>query len=78
MALESGSMDDESTMRFDRETGEIVCLETEVLRSVEEDSDYDGSELPDWQRKEIEIARALLTDNGTRFIVPPPSGTIGY
>jgi len=71
IALESSAMDGEHITRFDRETGEMVYLEGKVLCSVEEDPDYDGDDLPDWQRKEIGIARALLTDDGARFIDPP-------
>lgn len=71
IALESISMEDEHISRFDRDAGEMVYLEAEVLRSMEEDPDYDGSDLPEWQRKEVETARALLADDGTRFIDPP-------
>ena len=75
MALESDGMENEHISRFDRDAGEMVYLEADVLRSVEEDPDYDGSDLPDWQRKEIETARALLADDGTRFIDPPHRDT---
>jgi len=75
IALESSTMDDEQISRFDREAGEVVHLEAEVLHSVEEDPDYDGGDLPDWQRREVETARALLADDGTRFINPPHRDT---
>jgi len=75
MALESTGMEHEHISRFDRRTGEIAYVEADVLRSVEEDPDYDGSDLPDWQRKEVETACALLADDGTRFIDPPSRDT---
>jgi len=75
MALESSGMEDEHISRFDRRTGEMAYVEADVLRSVEEDPDYDGSDLPDWRRKEVETACALLADDGTRFIEPPSRDT---
>ena|GEM_PF-3594043 len=75
MAIESDGMEHEHISRVDRDTGEVVYLEAEVLRSVQEDPEYEGSDLPDWQRKEIETARALLADDGTRFIGPPSRDT---
>ena len=77
IALESGAMADENISRFDRDTGEMVYLEAAVLRSAEEDPDYHGAGLPDWQRKEVETARALLADDGARFIDPPRRGDRG-
>ena len=85
-ALESDGMEEAHITRFDRDTGKMVYLEAAVLRSVEEDPDYDGSDLPDWpaqssamrragQRREVETARALLADDGTRFIDPPHRDT---
>jgi len=71
MALESSDTADGHISRFDRGAGEMVYLESAVLRSVAEEPDYDGSDLPDWQRKEVETARALLDDDGSRFIDPP-------
>jgi len=41
------------------------------LHWVAEDPNHDGSDLPDWHRKEVETARALLANDGTRFIDPP-------
>jgi len=74
-ALESSSVEDEQVSRFDREIGEMVYVKAEVLRSVEQDLDYDGSDLPEWQRNEVETARALLADDGTRFVYPPSRDT---
>jgi len=71
LALESGGMEDEHISRFDRGTGEMVYPEAGVLRSVEENPEYDGSHLADRQREGVETARALLADDGTRFIDPP-------
>ena len=74
IALESSGMEDAHISRFDREPGEMAYVKADVLRSVAEDPEYDGNDLPDWQRKEVETARALLADDGTRFTDPPGHG----
>ena len=73
MGIESSAIEEEHVTCFDRESGEMVYLEREMLRSVEEDPDNDDSDFADWQQKEIKTARALLADDGTRFIDPPHS-----
>ena len=57
--------------RYDRETGRLVTVEESVLRDVE-DGDVEAlATLAEWQKGEIEIARAILADTGDRFIDPP-------
>jgi hypothetical protein len=57
--------------RYDRETGRIVTVEKSVLQSAE-DGDVEAlASLPEWQKPEVEIARAILADTGERFIDPP-------
>ncbi len=57
--------------RYDRETGRVVTVEKSVLRDVE-DGDVEAlATLAEWQKEEVEIARAILADTGDRFIDPP-------
>ena len=61
----------EHVTRFDRQTGQIVGVEQSILSAVEEGREDSLTDLPDWQKKELEIARALCADAGERFIEPP-------
>jgi len=56
---------------FDRQTGRIVSVSREVLDLVESNDKSAMADLPDWQREEIELATAIMTDDGGRFINPP-------
>jgi hypothetical protein len=65
-------MDDpEHVTRFDRHTGQIVSVEHSILSAVEEGKADSLTDLPDWQKKEVELARALCEDAGERFLRPP-------
>lgn len=65
-ALEFDSPD--YTTRYDREAGRLVMVEESLLESVEEG---DEETLVDMPKEEVEIARAIVTDTGERFIDPP-------
>jgi len=72
LVLEMGS--EEVSVYFDRETGRIVTVESSTRAAVEDEDEAKLTALPDWQRAEIELARAILRDeesDGTRFIAPP-------
>ena len=56
---------------YDRETGRLVTVERSVLTATEEGDEESLSALPDWQKEEVEIARAIAADSGQRFIDPP-------
>ena len=61
----------EHLTRFDRQTGQIVSVERSILSAVEEGREDSLTNLPDWQKKEVEVARALWEDAGERFLGPP-------
>jgi hypothetical protein len=57
--------------RYDREAGQLVMVEESVLRSVEEGDEEALAGVPEWQKEQVEIARAMVADIGERFISPP-------
>ncbi|MGH8020820.1 MAG: UPF0158 family protein [Opitutaceae bacterium] len=69
-SLESQSDVDEYAHRFDRTTGRMVMVEESILNAVDDDEEA-LADLPDWQKGEIEVARAIVADDGMRFIKPP-------
>ncbi len=58
-------------MRFDRQTGRIVSVERHILSAFEEGQEDDLGDIPDWQKEELDIARAMAKDDGQRFIDAP-------
>lgn len=62
---------EEHAVYFDRETGQIVSIESQILSSVEENDEEGLADLADWQEAELDIARAVVEDDGTRFIPGP-------
>jgi hypothetical protein len=56
---------------FDRQMGRVVSVDRDVMNGVEEDDEERLDGLPDWQKDEVEIARAVCDDNGERFIDAP-------
>lgn len=56
---------------FDRQTGRVVSADRDVINGVEEGNEERLDGLPDWQKQEVEIARAICDDNGERFIDAP-------
>jgi hypothetical protein len=68
-ALESDS--DEFATRVDLHTGAVVRVEHSLISAVEEgDEDYLDS-LADWQKEEVEIAKAIVEDSDGRFVGAP-------
>jgi hypothetical protein len=61
----------EHCTQYDRETGRLVTVEESVLRDVENGEVEALASLAEWQKEEVEIARAILADSGDRFIDPP-------
>ena len=61
----------EHTTLLDRQTGRIVSVEHHVMRAVEEGDEERLKELADWQKEEVEMARAILEDDKDRFIEAP-------
>jgi hypothetical protein len=68
-ALEFESVDRRSY--FDRHTGRIVSVADRILSAVEESQEETLMSTADWQREEIETARAIVNHSGDRFIDPP-------
>ena len=58
-------------MYFDRQTGRVVSVDRDVMSGVEEGDEEQLQGLPDWQKEEVEIARAILDYDGDRFIDAP-------
>ena len=56
---------------FDLQTGRVVSVDRDVMNGVEEEDQERLDGLPDWQKDEVEIARAVCDDNGERFIDAP-------
>ena len=50
---------DESVTQFDRQTGRIVSVDRHILSAFEEGKEDELGELPDWQKEQLEIARAV-------------------
>src|SRR6266480_4992550 len=55
----------------DLENGCVVTIDGSVLSDVEEGDEDALSDVPDWQKDEIEIARAIVANSGKRFVAPP-------
>ena len=68
-ALEFDS--EEHVTRVDLENGCVVMVDNTVMSAVEEDDDAALQELPDWEREQVEIARAIVADSGQRFVEAP-------
>jgi hypothetical protein len=68
-ALEFDS--DEHASRVDLQNGTVVRLPHSLLSAIEE-GDEDALEgLADWEKEEVEIARAIVEDSGERFLAAP-------
>jgi hypothetical protein len=68
-ALEFDS--DSHVTRFDLQNGCVVSVSAEVFRAAEEDDEEALQDLPDWQKDEVENARAIVADSGERFVDAP-------
>jgi len=60
---------DEVHASVDRVTGDVVVLTDEELGAAEDEAD--PSEFPEWQRPNIEQAKAVQADEGGRFVALP-------
>ena len=68
-ALEFDS--DEYSNRVDLEHGSVVRLSHSLLNAVEEGDEDALESLADWEKEEIEVARAMVADSGERFVDAP-------
>src|ERR1700745_3910033 len=62
---------DERVTRVDLQNGCVVTVDRAVLSAVEENDEASPGQLPDWQKPELEIARAIVDDSGKRFVAAP-------
>jgi hypothetical protein len=69
MALEFET--EEYRTYFDRDTGRTVAVESTVLSAVEEGDEEDLADLVEEGNEELEIAKAIINDDGSRFLSPP-------
>jgi hypothetical protein len=56
---------------FDRQTGQTVTVERTFLGAFEDGDEERFADVPDWQKDEVEVARAIADDDGQRFIHAP-------
>jgi hypothetical protein len=68
-ALEFDS--DERVTNVDLQNGCVMSVDRSLLSAVEENDEASLGDLPDWQKPELEIARAIVDDSGERFVVAP-------
>ncbi len=62
---------EESVTRVDLQNGCVVTVDRTVLSAAEEGDEEALKELPEWEKKEVEIARAMAEDTGKRFVSAP-------
>src|SRR5439155_26361437 len=66
--IEALEFDFEEIRAFvDLENGCVVMVQRSVLSDVEEGDEEALSDVPDWQKDEVEIPRAIVADSGQRF-----------
>jgi hypothetical protein len=68
-ALEFDS--EEHVQRVDLHKGRVVMVERSVLSALEEGDEEMLSDLPEWQKEQVEIGRAMVEDSGERFVDAP-------
>jgi hypothetical protein len=56
---------------FDRKTGAVVSVEETMISRLEDEEEEDPDDLAEWQKEEYEVAREIVSDDGSRFIPPP-------
>jgi hypothetical protein len=69
LALEMPS--EEFRTYFDRKTGAVVLVEETMLSRLEDGEEEDLDDLAEWRKVEYEVAKEIVSDNGSRFIPPP-------
>jgi hypothetical protein len=62
---------EESRTYFDRKTGAVVLVEETMLSRLEDGEEEDLGDLAEWRKEEYEVAKEIVSDNGSRFIPPP-------
>ncbi len=68
-ALEFDS--DEYGSHVDLQEGRVVRLPNSLLSATEEGDEEALDNLADWEKEEVEIAKAIIADSGERFVDAP-------
>jgi len=61
----------EYTNRVDLQDGCVVRLPNSLLSAAEEGDEEVLDSLADWEKEEVEIAKAIVADSGERFVEAP-------
>jgi hypothetical protein len=61
----------ERITRFDLHEGRVVSVERGILSALEESDEERLVNVPDWQKEEVELARAIEADPDGRFVGAP-------
>ncbi|PYL01843.1 MAG: hypothetical protein DME19_00165 [Verrucomicrobia bacterium] len=62
---------EERVTRVDLQNSCVVSVDRSLLSAFEEGDEDVARNLPDWQKEEAEIARAMVEDSGDRFVRAP-------
>jgi len=62
---------DETRTFLDTQTGKVISLMDDELRAAENAEDEDPTGLGEWERESIEQAKAVLAEDGARFLPLP-------
>lgn len=62
---------EELVRRVDLQEGRVVTLDRSILDAVENDEEESLANVPDWQRGEVDLAKAIVADAGKRFVNAP-------
>ena len=62
---------DETRTFLDTQTGKVISLMDDELRAAENEEDENSARLGEWERESIEQAKAVLAEDGTRFLRLP-------
>jgi len=65
------SVGDEMRAYLDKQEGKVLLLMDDELRAVEEDNDLTNR--GEWERENIELAKAVLAEDRSRFLSLPDS-----
>ena len=62
---------------LDKETGEVITIETDILRKLEDGEEME--DLPDWQVEQVKIAEEIISPGSDRYIrIPEKPSYEGY
>jgi hypothetical protein len=68
-ALEMGELQEYQSY-FDRNTNQVVMVESSILSSIEEGDEESLEDLAE-DDEQLETAKAIVSDDGSRFLAPP-------